>query len=59
MRLNWGGGGVVGAGSKQRPAQQDKPSKVLIVINPVRYRETPQVLSKSFTLASILQIVKL
>lgn len=58
MRLNWGGG-MVGAGGKQCPAQQGKPGKVLIVINPVRYRETPQVLSKSFTLASILQIVKL
>ena len=44
---------MVSAGGKQRPAQQDKPSKMLIVINPVRYRKTPQVLSKSFTLASI------
>lgn len=50
---------MVGEGDKQGPAQQNKSSKVLIVINPVRYKETPQVLSKSFTLASILQIVKL
>lgn len=49
---------MAGAGDKQGPAQQDKPSKVLTVINPAQYRETPPVLSKGFTLASILQIVK-
>lgn len=43
MRWGWGG--------EQGPVLQDKPSKVLIVINPVRNRETLQVLGNGFTLA--------
>ena len=50
MRLNWGGGGVVGAGDKQGPAQQDKPSKVLIVIQPCTVQgDTPGAQQKLHT----------